>query len=87
MLIIDTITDTDRIYIESEYFSMGTITENVETSEIEARKKELRKEKLKRMHITDKVFSETMDRLSVEERYKMLYYYIINDVYKKADLK
>lgn len=87
MLIIDTITDTDRIYIESEYFSMGTITENVETSEIEARKKELRKEKLKRIHITDKVFSETMDRLSVEERYKMLYYYIINDVYKKADLK
>ena len=87
MLIIDTITDTDRIYIESEYFSMGTITENVETNEIEARKKELRKEKLKRMHITDKVFSETMDRLSVEERYKMLYYYIINDVYKKADLK
>ena len=87
MLIIDTITDTDRIYIESEYFSMATITENVETSEIEARKKELRKEKLKRIHITDKVFSETMDRLSVEERYKMLYYYIINDVYKKADLK
>lgn len=66
---------------------MATITENTEVADIEARKKELRKEKLKRIHVTDKVFSETMDRLSVEERYKMLYYYIINDVYRKADLK
>lgn len=65
----------------------STISENTEISEILNRKKELRKEKLKRIQITDKVFSETMDRLSVEERFKMLYYYIINDVYRKADLK
>ena len=65
----------------------STISENTEISEILNRKKELRKEKLKRVQITDKVFSETMDRLSVEERFKMLYYYIINDVYRKADLK
>lgn len=65
----------------------STISENTEVSEILNRKKELRKEKLKRVQITDKVFSETMDRLSVEERFKMLYYYIINDVYRKADLK
>lgn len=66
---------------------MATITENTEIKDITARKKELRKEKLKRIQITDKVFSETMDRLSVEERYQMLYYYIMNDVYKKADTK
>ena len=66
---------------------MATITENVEIKDIEARKKELKKEKLKRVQITDKVFSETMDRLSIEERYKMLYYYVINDVYRRADLK
>lgn len=66
---------------------MAHITENVEIRDIEARKKELRKEKLKRVQITDKVFSETLDRLSVEERYRMLYYYIMNDVNRKADLK
>jgi hypothetical protein len=66
---------------------MAHITENVEIRDVEARKKELRKEKLKRFQITDKVFSETMDHLSIEERYSMLYYYIMNDVYKKADLK
>ena len=66
---------------------MATITENTEIKDITARKKELRKEKLKRIQVTDKVFSETMDRLSVEERYQMLYYYIMNDVYKKADTK
>ena len=66
---------------------MANITENVEISDIEARKKELRKEKLKRFQITDKVLSETLDRLSIEDRYRMLYYYIMNDVNKRADLK
>ena len=66
---------------------MANITENVEIRDVEARKKELRKEKLKRFEVTDKVFSETLDRLSIEDRYRMLYYYIINDVNKRADLK
>lgn len=66
---------------------MDKESEIIDIAEIESRKKLLRKEKLKRFQITDKLLSETLDRLSVEDRYRMLYYYIFNDVNKKADLK
>ena len=59
--------------------------ENLAISEILDRKQELKDKKLKRREVTDQLLKETLDRLSIEERFRFLYYYIMDDVYRKAD--
>lgn len=61
------------------------IDENLAISDILDRKQELKNKKLKRREITDQLLKETLDRLSIEERFRFLYYYIVDDVYHKAD--
>lgn len=61
------------------------VDENLAISEILDRKQELKDKKLKRREITDQLLKETLDRLSIEERFRFLYYYIMDDVYRKAD--
>lgn len=61
------------------------IDDNLPISDILAEKEVLKKQKLKRREITDKLLQEYLDRSSIEDRYWMLYYYIINEVYRKAD--
>ena len=56
--------------------------ENLSIEEIISEKERLKtQEKLKRRDITDKLLQESLDRMSVEERFSMLYYYIMNDIY------
>ena len=38
---------------------------------------------LKRAELNDKVFTEIMDRLSLEDRLRVLYYCAINDTFQK----
>ena len=38
---------------------------------------------LKRSELNDKVFTEIMDRLSLEDRLRVLYYCAINDTFQK----
>ena len=61
------------------------IEENVPISEILKRKEELKNKKLKRRQITDTLLKECLDRSSIEERFTILYYYIMNDIATKAD--
>jgi hypothetical protein len=49
--------------------------------ELLAVKEEYKNQKLKRREITDKLLQLVLDRLSVEDRYRVLYYYIMDDVY------
>ena len=58
---------------------------NVSIDEVLERKTELQNKKLKHREVTDLLMKESLDRLSVEERYYFLYYYIMNDVFIKAD--
>lgn len=51
--------------------------------ELLAVKEEYKNQKLKRREITDKLLQLALDRLSVEDRYRVLYYYIMDDVYKE----
>lgn len=46
-------------------------------------KEEYKNKKLRHREITDKLLQMVLDRLSVEDRYRLLYYYIMNDVYKE----
>ena len=56
--------------------------ENLSIEEIISEKERLKtQEKLKRRDITDKLLQESLDRMSIEERFSMLYYYIMNDIY------
>lgn len=56
--------------------------ENLSIEEIIGEKERLKtQEKLKRRDITDKLLQESLDRMSIEERFSMLYYYIMNDIY------
>ena len=59
--------------------------EKLSVLDVEARKRELKNKKLKRREITDQLLKEVLDEMSIEERYGMLYYYIMNDVSTKAD--
>lgn len=58
---------------------------NLPISEIISRKQELKNKKLKRREITDTLMKEVLDRSSIEDRFRFLYYYIMDDVYLKAD--
>lgn len=49
--------------------------------ELLAVKEEYKNQKLKRREITDKLLQLVLDRLSIEDRYRVLYYYIMDDVY------
>lgn len=62
-----------------------SLSENFNIKDLMELKSSYKQQKLKRREITDKCLQEVLDRLSVEERYRFLYYYIINDVWKKLD--
>ena len=49
--------------------------------ELEAIRDSYKKEdKLRHREITDKLLQLALDRMSIEDRYRVLYYYIFNDI-------
>jgi hypothetical protein len=55
---------------------MNTI---ITEDEIRQMRKELRNKKLKRYQIDDIIFTKVLDRLSVEQRYRLMFFCALND--------
>ena len=53
--------------------------ENITDELIEEIRADLKQKGLKRAELNDKLFTEIMDRLSLEDRLRVLYYCAIND--------
>ena len=54
---------------------------NITDELIEEIRTELKQKGLKRAELNDKLFTEIMDRLSLEDRLRVLYYCAINDTF------
>lgn len=54
---------------------------NITDELIEEIRAELKQKGLKRAELNDKLFTEIMDRLSLEDRLRVLYYCVINDTF------
>ena len=59
--------------------------ENLSISDVLQRKDNLKRKGLRRREITDKLLKECLDRLSIEDRYRVLYYYMMDDIGVRAD--
>ena len=57
--------------------------ENITEELIDSIRTDFKEKGLKRAELNDKVFTEIMDRLSLEDRLRVLYYCAINDTFQK----
>ena len=59
------------------------IVKDITNELIDKLRTELKQKGIKRAELNDKVFTEIMDRLSLEDRLRVLYYCAINDTFQK----
>lgn len=61
---------------------MDTV-ENISDDIVDKIREELKQKGLKRAELNDKLFTEILDRMSLEDRLRMLFYCAVNDTFLK----